>query len=227
MSGREVVGPEELSFEEGAYLVRVARKSVEHYLKEGSLMPTPGGVSSNLRKLGAAFVTIESFHGYDRRELRGCIGYVEPVKPLVETVIEVAVEAAFNDPRFPPLSKDELSRVTFEVSVLSGKEPLPRDPKGRLRAVVVGKHGLVVEKGPFKGLLLPQVPVEYGWDVETFLGEACVKAGLLMDCWVDPSTAIYKYEARVFREVRPGGDVEERDLVEELKRHRQVGESGL
>ncbi len=210
------VDPEELGDAEGEILVRLARESVEYWFRERRRMPVPEDIPAILRRPGAAFVTIETYHEGGRRELRGCIGYVKAVKSLAETVIEVALESAFHDPRFKPLEEWELDHVTFEVSVLSPLEEAPRDPDGRLRFVEVGRDGLVVERGAFTGLLLPVVPVEYLWDEETFLSETCVKAGLWPDCWLDPETRVYRYRARAWRESRPRGPVEYRDLRREL-----------
>ncbi len=211
------VDPDEVTDEVGEYLVRLARRSVEYYFEHGARMPTPEDAPPLTRRPGAAFVTIETYLEGGGRELRGCIGYVEPVKPLVDTVIEVALQAAFNDPRFPPLARHELDTVTFEVSVLSVLEEAPRDPRGRLAFVKVGRDGLVVERGPYRGLLLPQVPVEYGWDEETFLSETCIKAGMWPDCWLDPETRVYRYRAAAWREEYPRGPVERRDMVRELE----------
>ncbi|GAB6148098.1 TIGR00296 family protein [Stetteria hydrogenophila] len=215
-SGRPV-DPDEVTDEVGEYLVRLARRSVEHYLKTGRRLEAPGDVPELARRPGAAFVTIEAYHGPDERELRGCIGYTEPVKPLVDTVIDAALAAAFEDPRFPPLSPSELDTVTFEVTVLSRLEEAPRSPEGRLSFTLVGRDGLVVERGVYKGLLLPQVPVEYGWDEETFLSETCIKAGLWPDCWLDPETRVYRFRAASWREAEPRGRVERRDLRRELE----------
>ena len=209
--------PDELSFEEGVFLVRLARRSVEYYFEHGRLMPPPEDTPARLRRPGAAFVTITTFYSYEHRELRGCIGHGIAQKPLVESVIEVAVEAAFNDPRFPPMSREELPRVTFEVTVLGPLEPLPRSPEERRRAFTIGRHGLVARRGLLQGLLLPDVPLEYLWDEETFLAETCVKAGMPPHCWLDPETEFYRYAGRAWREKEPLGDVEERDLVREYR----------
>jgi len=211
------VDPDEVTHEEGAFLVRLARESVEYWFRHRRRMPLPSGIPGKLLRPGAAFVTIETYMEGGRRELRGCIGYVKPVKSLAETVIEVALESAFRDPRFSPLEEWELDNVTFEVSVLSPLEEAPRDPDGRLSFVRVGRDGLVVERGAFTGLLLPVVPVEYLWDEETFLSETCIKAGLWPDCWLDPETRVYRYRARAWRESRPRGPVEYRDLRRELE----------
>jgi AmmeMemoRadiSam system protein A len=213
----EQVRPEELSFEEGAFLVRLARRAVETWFRERRKVRPPAETPPRLLRPGAAFVTITVYHTYEHRELRGCIGYVQPVKSLVETVIDVALEAAFNDPRFPPMEERELPRVTFEVSVLSPLEPLPRKPEDRLRAVKPGVHGLVARRGVLQGLLLPEVPVEYIWDAETFLAETCVKAGMPPHCWLDEDTEFYSYYVRDWREKEPLGDIEERSLLREYE----------
>jgi len=216
MLGRQV-HPDEVSFEEGAFLVRLARRSVEYYFETGRLMEPPAETPPRLRRPGAAFVTIMTYHSYEHRELRGCIGHVMPVKSLVESVIEVAVEAAFRDPRFPPLSIEELPRVTFEVTVLGPLEQLPSDPEERLGAFTIGRHGLVARRGYMQGLLLPDVPLEYLWDEETFLAETCVKAGMEPSCWLDPATEFYRFAGRAWREREPLGSIEERDLAKEYR----------
>lgn len=129
-------------------------------------------------------------------QLRGCIGSVEPVRPLWADVEANAVHALLEDPRFPPVTEDELPRLRLEISVLTPFVPVS-DP---LSAVKVGVHGLLVERGPHRGLLLPQVPVEWGWDVPAFLAHSCRKAGLPADAWRDPETTISTFTAEVFGE---------------------------
>ncbi len=211
------VHPDELTYEEGVFLVKLARRSVEYFFEHQSLMEPPAETPPRLRRPGAAFVTIMTYHSYERRELRGCIGHVVPVKSLVESVIEVAVEAAFRDPRFPPLGQEELPRVTFEVTVLGPLEPMPSEPERRPKSFTIGRHGLVARRGYLQGLLLPDVPLEYLWDEETFLAETCVKAGMEPTCWLDSSTEFYRFAGRAWREKEPLGEVEERDLVKEYR----------
>ncbi len=142
-----------------------------------------------LRGKRGAFVTL-NIHG----RLRGCIGYPLPVKPLAETVAEMAVAAATQDYRFPPVEASELRDLTIEISVLT----LPRrvrDPHD----IVVGKHGIIISKGTRRGLLLPQVPLEYGWDLETYLRHGCLKAGLPDNEW-KKGVEIEVFEAQVFGE---------------------------
>ncbi len=156
-----------LTPDERRFLLRVARRSIQSYFETGRpLKPEPTeGVLGEKR---GAFVTLK-IDG----ELRGCIGYPLPYKPLAETVAEMAVAAASQDYRFEPLRPEELERVTIEISVLG----LPR-PVENPEDVEVGKHGIIVTKGARKGLLLPQVPEEQGWDRDAFLSHGCLKAGL-------------------------------------------------
>ncbi|MCC6010662.1 MAG: TIGR00296 family protein [Fervidicoccaceae archaeon] len=206
---QDLVEPEELTLEDGEFLVKLARESVEKYFVNET--PDFSRVPEKLRKKGAAFVTIEKIIG-DKKQLRGCIGYVEPIKPLYKTVYEVALAAAFEDPRFPPVRASELPFLVYEVSVLSSIKKLMGRPEERPRLIKIGKMGLIAKKGFFSGLLLPQVPVEEGWDEETFLAYTCLKAGLSSDCWLDESVEFYYFTARVFSEEYPNGRVVEKEL---------------
>ena len=209
---KDFVEPEELSLKDGEYLVKLARESVEkHFVGE---KPSLENAPAKLKRKGAAFVTIESLIG-SSRVLRGCIGFIEPIAPLVNVVVEVAIAAAFQDPRFPPLRISELPTVVFEVSVLSRMKKLPKNPEERLKSIVIGKMGLMVKRGLFSGLLLPQVAVEYNWGPEEFLDNTCLKAGLEEKCWEDENTDVYYFTARVFQEETPGGRVVERILSRE------------
>ena len=218
------VDPDELSDEHGEYLVRLARRALEHIFRTGRPLEPPGDAPEVLRRPGAVFVTLETLLPGGRRELRGCIGITAPIYPLVEATIRSAYSSAFEDPRFPPLQEYELDQITIEVSVLSPFEYLGDTPRERLEEVVIGRDGLVVERGSASGLLLPSVPVDHLWDRATFLAETCVKAGLWPDCWLDKGTRVYRYRARVWREAEPGGRVEPRSLRNEyLSRLRQAG----
>jgi AmmeMemoRadiSam system protein A len=137
-----------------------------------------------------AFVTLH----VDGR-LRGCLGHTESQEPLWRTVEELAVSAATRDPRFPPLAPDELPRTAIEISVLTPRQVVT-DPS----EIEVGRDGLVITWGGHRGLLLPQVPVEWGWDRETFLAETCRKAGLPIDTWKRPGVRIERFQAQVFGE---------------------------
>jgi len=199
----------ELTLEEGAWLVRLARQSITEYLESGRLTPVPSDTDTRLFQRCGAFVTLNIIRG-DREELRGCIGYPAPDLPLAEAVIDAAISAATKDPRFPPLEKNELNRIVVEVSILTPPSIIKvRNPQEYTKELQIGRDGLIVEQGYFKGLLLPQVPVEWGWDCEEFLGHCCMKAGLPPEAWILPDTRIYKFEALVFKEKQPNGEVEE------------------
>jgi len=172
---------------ERAALVAVARRTLEAYIRNRKV-PLERAISGRLAAPGAAFVTLKR-----RGRLRGCIGYTEAVAPLFKVVQECTVAAATEDPRFPPVSSEELPAIRMEISVLTPLVPLrPED-------VVVGRHGLWVSQGRMRGLLLPQVPVEQGWDRETFLDQTCVKAGLPPSAWRHGAT-LKGFTAEVFGE---------------------------
>ncbi len=205
----------------GRALVMLARKAITEYVVNGvRIRPSSSDVPESLFKDNyGVFTTIEMLTDSETYELRGCIGFPRGYNNVVDAVIESAIAAATQDPRFEPLRRDELDKIVIEVSILSPLEELRvRSPKEYLSRVVVGVHGLVVQRGLFSGLLLPQVPVEYCWDTIMFLNETCVKAFLPPNCWLDEETRVYVYEAQIFRELKPGGDVVERDLIDELKR---------
>jgi AmmeMemoRadiSam system protein A len=179
---------EPLTREEEITCLKLAREALEHYFKTGSRMRSPVK-SGPLKEKRGAFVTL-TVDG----ELRGCVGYPLPVKPLDETIIEMAVAAACHDNRFEPLEAKELTRLKIEISVLGLPEPVGDPGK-----VEVGRHGIIVSKGYNKGLLLPQVPVEHGWDRETFLSHGCLKAGLRPEEW-KTGAEIETFTAQVFSE---------------------------
>jgi len=182
-----------LSMEEKQWLLALARKTIGFKL---GLCPQPDAepVSEQVKEDCGAFVTL-----HENGSLRGCIGYVQALKPLYLSVIEMAEAAAFKDPRFPPLSPDEYGGIDLEISVMS--------PLKRIRSVdevEVGKHGLVMKRGLYQGLLLPQVATEQSWDRDAFLEHTCYKAGLPGDAWRDPDTEIYIFSAEVFSEDQKG-----------------------
>ena len=176
----------EFSAVERQTLLRVAHHSIEAALKESSVDMTPP--SEHLGEYRGAFTTLH-LHG----KLRGCIGYVFATQSLYRTVAETARSAAFDDPRFEPVSKEEAPDLKIEISVLSPLKPIA---PGEL---VIGKHGLVVSYGSRRGLLLPQVPVEWGWDRETFLSQTCMKAGLAPNAW-QHGAELQAFTAEVFGE---------------------------
>ncbi len=180
--------PEEIAADDRRFLLELARATIDARLSKRPL-PSPTPDSALLLETRGAFVTLKI-----EGRLRGCIGHVIGVAPLWRAVRDNAVAAAFEDPRFPPLTPDELQQVGIEISVLT---PLVR---ASAKEVVVGRHGILVERGAARGLLLPQVADEYGWDRETFLDHTCRKAGLEPGCWRQPDTTISIFSAEVFGE---------------------------
>jgi AmmeMemoRadiSam system protein A len=177
----------ELTAKEKDTLLDIAKKAIVAKVNNKDI-PKLTVDSEKLQEKRGAFVTLKK-----RGQMRGCIGYIKPVEPLGETVQEMAIAAAFHDPRFPSLKPDEVRDLTFEISVLS---PLKRIDD--INEIEVGKHGLYIVHGYKSGLLLPQVAVEYQWDRETFLKETCYKAGLSMEAWMDKETEIYIFSADYF-----------------------------
>ncbi len=185
-----------ISNEEGEFLVRLARSAIESYLNNKTILNVPEDTPDTLKDEMGAFVTLNS-----NGQLRGCIGYPEPIKPLVNAVIEVAISAAIQDPRFPPVSPEELDNIDVEVSVLTKPELIEvNKPSEYPEKINVGDDGLIVESNFCRGLLLPQVAVEWRWDEEDFLSNTCMKAGLNSDCWLDPEVKIYKFQGQIFKE---------------------------
>jgi uncharacterized protein (TIGR00296 family) len=197
----------ELDLEEGKFLIHLARNAVREYLETRKTINPPENTPAKLQEHCGVFVTINSLKK-EEKQLRGCIGYPYPTNPLVEAVIDSAINAATQDPRFYPLSLSELGKVVFEVSVLTPPEKVNvENPKEYIEKIKVGEDGLIVEKGFYKGLLLPQVPVEWGWCEEEFLCQCCTKAGLPMDSWLTKDAKIYKFHAIIFEEEAPQGEV--------------------
>jgi AmmeMemoRadiSam system protein A len=179
---------QELTKEQQKMLLNLARSSIRAVLEETKERKATI-LDPVFREERGAFVTLKV-----EGRLRGCIGYPLPYKPLQETVSEMAVAAATQDYRFKSLSREELPRTCIEISILS----LPQEVKDPSQ-IEVGRHGLIISKGSAKGLLLPQVPQEYGWDRETFLRHACLKAGLDENEWKKGVT-IKVFTAQVFSE---------------------------
>ncbi len=202
----------ELTLDQGTYLVRLARESIEYYFKHNRLMPKPEDYPEIFNEKRGVFVTLNT---YPDNNLRGCIGYPLAYEPLIDGVILSAVSAAFGDPRFKPLSTFEFDKVIVEVTVLSPMIPL--DPsKSYVDQIKVGRDGLYVVCGAYSGLLLPQVPVEWGWDEETFLANVCHKAGLPYTCYQEKTCTFYRFTGQIFEEVKPYGDVVEKKIEEVL-----------
>jgi uncharacterized protein len=193
----------QISNQDGEILVKTARKIVEEYL-----------ISKNKIKLDEKFENYFSFNSgvfvtlNDQSGLRGCIGFPLPDKKLYIALKDAAIAAATEDPRFPKVEPEELGKITFEVTVLTPPEEIQvDDPKDFPSKIRVGQDGLIVKFGLNSGLLLPQVPVEYGWNSEEFLCHTCEKAQLPNDIWKNSQTKIMKFEGIVFKEESPNGQV--------------------
>lgn len=177
-----------LNEDEQQFLLQAARRTIVEYVTQGN-PPEISCSSARLNEKCGAFVTLHEKSG----ALRGCIGYVEPIKPLVQTIIDMSIACSTRDPRFLPVTPDEFPNLELEISVLS---PLVQidDPA----QILVGVHGLLVKKDYASGLLLPQVPVEFGWDRLRFLKETCRKAGLAPDAWKSPEAKLFVFSAQIF-----------------------------
>ncbi|MBN2380305.1 AmmeMemoRadiSam system protein A [candidate division WOR-3 bacterium] len=180
---------EKLTKDERGEIIRIARKAIKERL-EGREWNPEDPLTRRLGQVQGAFVSL-----HRQGMLRGCIGYIKGIKPLYLTVAEMARAAAFGDPRFPPLAPSEFDRIDIEITVLSPLHKID-DPE----EVEVGKHGLLIRRGPYQGVLLPQVPVEQGWDHKTFLDHTCMKAGLSPGCWKEEGTELYVFSGEVFGE---------------------------
>ncbi len=192
MRGSPPPGDRYLTDEEREELLRIARRAATTWLREGRV-PEESPASEKLKALGAAFVTLT-----EGGRLRGCIGYTQASAPLYRTVQECAVASATEDPRFLPVAPAEIGTVRIEISVLTPLLPI------RPEEVDVGVHGLMVRRRGRRGLLLPQVPAEQGWDRETFLDQVCLKAGLPLDAW-RTGAELYSFMAEVFGETKRRG----------------------
>ncbi len=180
-----------LNEEQRQRLLKLARTSIESILEGRSPALSEGDYDEALRRPAGAFVTLRTRRG----DLRGCIGSIWAVEPLFKAVASSAVSAAFRDPRFFPVLAEEMPKLDLEISVMGPIEPV-RD----ILEIEIGRDGLIISRGRFAGLLLPQVATEYGWDRETFLDQACVKAGLPAGSWRSEDTRIEKFAAEVFGE---------------------------
>ena len=188
-----------LSEAQGEQLVRLARTAVERYVCDSVIVrPDKGELP-----VSGVFVTLNYLKGKEEY-LRGCIGFAMPHKQLHQSVIAAAIAAATEDPRFAPVDSEELGNIIFEVSVLTEPEELKTDYKKKIK---MGRDGLLLRWKHGSGLLLPQVPVELGWDVDEYLANICYKAGAPIDVWQDPTSKLYSFRAVIFKELEPGGRV--------------------
>ena len=190
---------------DGEILVKTARKVVTEYLTTHKKLKLDDKIQTAYSYESGVFVTINDPSG-----LRGCIGYPLPDKKLFNALTDAAISAATEDPRFPPVKLSEIDKIIFEVSVLTPPiEIQVEDPLDYPKKIKVGKDGLIIKAGFNSGLLLPQVPIEYGWTEEQFLSHTCEKAGLSRDFWKNKEAQVLKFEGIVFKEETPNGKVVE------------------
>lgn len=196
-----------IPLEDGKKLLKLAKDSVSNYFTGKA-----ANIDDNLRKKYSekqgVFVTL-----HKDGELRGCIGFPEPVMPLIEAIINAAKAAAFDDPRFEPLQKEELKEIVFEISVLTVPKLLVvKKPEEYLKHIKIGRDGLIIRAGYRSGLLLPQVFTEYNCIPRSALEMTCQKAGLYRDAWKDLGNKIFSFSAQIFAEEKPNGAVSERKI---------------
>jgi len=192
----------EFSDSDGEELVKMARKAVTEFLRNNSKIHDTA-FDAKFNFSSGVFVTLNK-----QDSLRGCIGYPLPVKKLSEGLIDAAISAATQDTRFSPVNSDELDKITFEVTVLTPPVEIKVEKSIEyLKEIKVGRDGLIVENPYSSGLLLPQVPTEYGWDVEEFLEHTCQKAGLGKNTWKDKDTKISRFQGVIFKEETPNGTI--------------------
>ena len=192
-----------LSDSDGVFLVKTARQAVTEFLSNGNRIKLETEHEKKFSFDSGVFVTLNKPDG-----LRGCIGFPTPEKKLSRAIVEGAIAAATEDPRFPPVTTKELDDITFEVTVLTPPMEIDvSDPIEYLSKIKVGKDGLIIRHSSYSGLLLPQVPVEYSWNVEEFLQHTCEKAGLARDTWKNENVKIEKFEGIIFKEETPNGAI--------------------
>ncbi len=179
-----------LSQEQGKKLLRLAKDSISSYFSKR--LEVDEAIKKQFSEKQGVFVTL-----YKKDELRGCIGYSEPVMPLWQAVVEAAQAAAFSDPRFTPIQKHELKDIRIEISILTKPVELKYTTKDDIiKQIKIGRDGLIIQNG----LLLPQVAVEWGWDADHFLNHTCIKAGLPENEWAKLKLKIYKFQTQIFKQ---------------------------
>lgn len=195
--------------EEGTAAVKIARSAIEMHL--GIEGPDPPVAPPSFKERSGVFVTLNTHPGGD---LRGCIGYAEPIMPLKDAIVEMAIAAATKDPRFPRVRPEEMGRIRVDVTILTPPVQIRYSGVDDLVSQVrIGRDGLIASRGPYGGLLLPQVPVEYNWGVEEFLSHTCMKAGMHPEEWRRGTVEFKRFSGQVFGERSPGGIIEEMPLA--------------
>ncbi len=197
-----------ISDEDGQTLVKTARLVVTEYIKEGKKIELSKEIKSKFAFKSGVFVTLDK-----KENLRGCIGFPMPDAILHQSLLDAAIASSTEDPRFPPVRFEELNEITFEVTILTPPVEIKvKDPSEYPKMVKVGRDGLIMKWEFGSGLLLPQVPVEYGWNAEEFLGHTCEMAGAPSNYWKQKSVKILKFEGIVFKETEPNGQVKRLEL---------------
>ena len=192
-----------LSDSDGSILVKFARKTVTEYLENNKKPKLDSEFISKFSEKSGIFVTINNSNA-----LRGCIGFPLPNQQLAEGIVDAAIAAATEDPRFDKVTTSELDDVTFEITILTPPvEIRVNAPDEYFEQIKIGRDGLIVKHDYTSGILLPQVPVEYGWTVKAFLEHVCEKAGLPQNSWTENHTQIFKFEGIIFKEESPNGKV--------------------
>ena len=184
-----------LTEEEGKMGLRLARAAIEKYLSENTRLKAPEDLPASFEEKRGVFVTLNKYGN-----LRGCIGYPYPVFKLKDAIIDAAISAAVGDPRFAPVTRGEFEDVTIELTILTMPQVLKVKPKELPKHIEIGRLGLIVKKGLYQGLLLPQVATEYNWSAEEFLCQTCWKAGLPQDAWLEEDTEVSTFEGQIFKE---------------------------
>ncbi len=194
----------------GEYLVKLARRTIETFLRSKIKIKSPKDAPSDLKDQSGVFVTLHRIDQGDKPVLRGCIGRIQsPGSTLIQSTIDSAIDAIIHDYRFPNVTYSELDKITIEVTVLSIPKKIEvNDPEEYFDIIEIGRHGLIAERGSIqRGLLLPQVPVEQGWDIKSYLDYVCQKAGLPSNSWQNLETAISSFEGFIFSEISPNGEI--------------------
>lgn len=193
--------------ETGIYLVKLARKAAEKWIKDNKPVKPEEPIPEQAHFVTGAFVTVKSVTGTEHN-LRGCIGYPIGIEPLYKEIIDLAKASTLQDPRFPPVKERELPNLVFEVTVMTPPQRIEySSPQNLLDQIEIPGDGLIVKLGPYQGLLLPQVPIEQRWNKEEFISYTCRKAYLPTDTWKTKKIIVEKFQGIIFSEIEPNGQI--------------------
>ncbi len=195
---------------QGTELVRTARAAIELYIKNPHFDKSV--IQSYTKEFDDKYGIFVTLMHYPTNELRGCIGFLYGSSKISESIVDAAIAAAFEDPRFVSVSSYELNELIIEVSILSELKNLGKTAASRKNNLVIGRDGLVVEYGLYRGLLLPNVATEQNFSKEEFLEAVCKKAGIPKNYWMQPNVKLYKFETQIFCEEEPNGKIVEKNL---------------